>query len=364
MGKGFHNNSIGFFVSSESWIKHQHWHHEVSKALYGRGYHVSIITSKGGRLYTKSQRYGIPVYPYRKKIFLLTSILQLRKIFRKESISTLFINHPKDLRKASLAAWLAGVNKVIYRRGTVSPVKKNFINKWIFQRLIDEVITNSDANRDVMTGKKSKLFHRNKVNVIYNGLDISKFDEKPLMFHNFRKNGELIIGLLNGHFSNDRFLQMIQMIRRERKASSQYKFLIYGNGNKKSELGKKLKDLGVKGKLVYWDSRSKSLLDFMNSIDIFVSGYTRQSFNYPVLYAMALNKPVIGYDEGSNPELIRDNTNGFLLRFGDLQGAIKKIEALTDDELREKLGKEAGNTVRLKFNFEHSISKIEELINR
>ena len=361
MVKGFHNN-VGFFVSSDSWVNHQQWHHEVSKALFGRGYQVSVITSKGGRLYTKSKHYGIPVYHYKKRFLLLGSILHLKKIFRKDSISTLFISHPKDLRKASVAAWLAGVNKIIYRRGTVSPVKKNFINKWIFQRLVSEVITNSDANRDVMVRKKANMFHRNKVNVIYNGLNISRFDEKPLAFHNYRKNGELIIGMLTGHFSNKRFLQLIQLINRESGASSQYKFLIYGNGSQKTELGKKLRSQGVKGKLVYWDSRSKSLLDFMNSIDIFMSGYTRHSFNYPVLYAMALNKPVIGYDEGSSPELIRDNTNGFLMRFGDLQGVVKKLEALTDDTLRKKLGEEARNTVKMKFNFEQSIDKIEELI--
>ena len=364
MVKDINNNRVGFFISSESWINYQQWHHEVSKALFGRGYSVSVITLKGVKLFTKSRRFGIPVHSYKKRIFLLSSILHLSRILRKENISTLFINHPKDLKKASLAAWLAGVDKVIYRRGTVSPVRNNLINKWIFRLLISDVITNSDANRNVMIRKKSNMFQRNKVNVIYNGLDISRFDEKPLSTHNFRKNGELIIGLLTGHFNNERFLQLIQMIRREKETASQYKFLIYGRDDKKSELGKKLKALGVKGKLVYWDSRSKSLLDFMNSIDVFMSGNKRQSFNYPVLYAMALNKPVIGYDEGSSPELIRDNTNGFLLRSNDLQGAVKKLEVLTDDRLRKRLGEEARNTVRLKFSFEQSIDKIEELIQQ
>ena len=154
------------------------------------------------------------------------------------------------------------------------------------------------------------------------------------------------------------------MIKREHDAASKFRFLIYGNKNKNAELAKRLKGLGVKRKLVHWDTRSKSLLDFMNSIDIFMSGYTRHSFNYPVLYAMALNKPVIGYNVGSSPELIRDNMNGFLLKAGDLQDAIRKLEALTNDELRKKLGEEAKKTVRSKFNFEHSIDQIEELIEQ
>jgi glycosyltransferase involved in cell wall biosynthesis len=364
MAKDSHKNRIGFFVTSESWINHQQWHHEVSRALYGRGYEVTIIAPKNSKLHTKSKRYGIPVRRYKKRIFLLTAIIDLIRIFSRESISTLFINHPRDLRKAAIAARMAGVKKVIYRRGTVSPVKRNLINRWIFDRMITEVITNSDANRDIMIRKKPNLYHTDKINVIYNGLDISKFDNKNLAIHNFRENGELIVGLLTGHFRDDRFLKLIQMIKREHDAASHFRFLIYGNKNKNAELVKRLKGLGVKRKLVHWDTRSKSLLDFMNSIDIFMSGYTRHSFNYPVLYAMALNKPVIGYNEGSSPELIRDNINGFLLKYGDLQGAIRKLEALTDDELRKKLGEEAKKTVRSKFNFEHSIDQIEELIEQ
>ncbi|MFW5916384.1 MAG: glycosyltransferase family 4 protein [Bacteroidota bacterium] len=363
MAQKLHNKKVGFFISSDSWINYQQWPHEVSKALFGRGYPVYVISSKGGKLISKSKRYGIPVCPYKKRMFLLSSVLQLSGIFRRECISTLFINHPKDLKKASIAAWLAGVDKVIYRRGTISPVKDHIINKWIFRRLINDVITNSDANRDVMVRKKPSLFHRDKVNVIYNGLDISRFDEKQLTTHHFRKNGELLIGLLTGHFNNKRFLQLIQMIRRERETAPQYKFLIYGSGNEKAELSKKLKALGVKGELVYWDSRSKSLLEFMNSIDIFMSGFTKQRFNYPVLYAMALNRPVIAYNKGSSPEMIRDKTNGFLLDYGDLQGAVRRLEALTDNKLREKLGEEARNTVKLRFDFEQSIDKIEELID-
>ncbi|MEF8846369.1 MAG: glycosyltransferase family 4 protein [Bacteroidales bacterium] len=364
MTKDSHKNRVGFFVSSDSWINHQQWHHEVSRALYGRGYAVSIIAPKGSKLYSKSKRYGIPFSRFKKRIFLLTAIIELIKILRRESISTLFINHPKDLRKAAVAARLAGVKKIIYRRGTVSPVKRNLINKWIFNRMITEVITNSDANRDVMIRKKPKLFHKEKINVIYNGLDISKFDEKNLAVHNFRKNGEVIIGLLTGHFNKDRFIQLIRMINRDSGISSHYRFLIYGNKHKNSDLIKRLKGLGVKGKLVHWDSRSKNLLDFMNSIDVFMSGYLRHSFNYPVLYAMALNKPVIGYNVGSNPEMIRDNSNGFLLKSGDLQGAIKKLEALTDDQLRKRLGEEGRKTVRSKFNFQQSIDQIEELIEQ
>jgi glycosyltransferase involved in cell wall biosynthesis len=364
MGHHSHNNRIGFFISSESWINHQQWHYKVAKALYGRGYEIVAIAPKKSKLYAKLKRYGIQVYHFKPGFLFLPDVVRLSGIFRRENVDTLFLSHPKDVKKVSLAANFAGINKVIYRRGTVSKVKKNPINKWIFSNLISNVITNSDANKNLMPEKKNNLFSRNKINVIYNGLEFPEFDNRMLAQHHYKKNGELIIGLLTGHYNTGKFLQLLQMIKGDRDHAHKYRFLIYGNSNKKAELGNRLKNLGIERELISWDNRSKDLLEFMNSIDVFISASTKHSFNYPVLYAMALNKPVIGYDKGSTPEMVKNNTNGFLIRKGDLHGIREKLDALTDKDLRNRMGKEAKDTIKFKFDFERSIDRIEELIRQ
>ena len=193
MVQGFLGRKVGFFVSSESWINHQQWHYEVSKALYERGYEVSIITSKQGKLYIRSKRNGLPVCAYTKRKSLLRNLVQLIRILRKEEIAILFINNPRDLKRASLAARFAGVERVIYRRGTVSHVKKTLITKLIFNHLITRIITNSGANRELMLNEQSKLFQGQTIDVIYNGLNVHKFDNKSLVFHVFRNKGELVV---------------------------------------------------------------------------------------------------------------------------------------------------------------------------
>ena len=354
---------VGFFVSSDSWINHQQWHYHVSKALYERGYQVSVITSRKRMLYTKSRRYGVPVQSYRKGTFLFQSLSHLVRIFKHENITILFINHPKDLRKASIAAWLAGVDKVIYRRGTVSNISNNVINRWILRRLISVVITNSDANKEIMTRDKRTLYDPNKVEVIYNGLDIHKFDKKSLLSQNFRKNGEMVVGMLAGHFSKERFLQLVGLIQRDKQELHPYRFIVYGSKAHHDRLSKKLKAKGINGELVYWDTRSKNLLDFMNSIDVFFSANNHHCFNYPILYALALQKPVIGIDQGSIPEMIQDYTNGFLIRTDNIQAVTEKLQVLTDPDLRFRMGQAARNTVHRKFNFENAIDRIEEVIS-
>ena len=353
---------VGFFVSSDSWINHQQWHYQVSKALYDRGYRVSVITSRKRRLYAKSRRYGVPVQPYRKGTFLLQSIMHLVRILKHAHISILFINHPKDLRNASIAAWLAGVDKVMYRRGTVSHINNNLINRRILNRLISRVITNSDANKEIMTRDERTLYDPNKVEVIYHGVDINGFDQKSLLLHNFRKNGEMVVGMLAGHFSKARFLQLVSLIQRDKQKLHQYRFIVYGSRSHKDRLLRRLKAKCINGELVCWDTRSNTLLDFMHSIDVFFSENHHHYFNYPILYAMALQKPVIGIDQGSIPEMIQDYTNGFLIRTDNIQAVREKLQVLTDPDLRFNMGQESRKMVHRKFNFEHAIDRIEQLI--
>ena len=69
--------------------------------------------------------------------------------------------------------------------------------------------------------------------------------------------------------------------------------------------------------------------------------------------AMSMEKPIIATSVGGIPEMIYDDKTGFLVKEGDHQTWIKKIEILIEQkELSLRLGKNAKQLVIEKFNWE------------
>ena len=354
---------VCFYTSSSSWTNHQRWPYEMGRALFDRGQTVEILANPHGRLYAKGKRYGMIVKKFKKCGFLPADILKLARRLKRDQITTLFVNYPPDVKTGALAARIAGVKNVVYRRGTVSSVRKNVINRWILKRYITTVITNSDANRIWMLRSKSHMYRPEATRVIYNGLCLTGQRAASSNYYDYRNNGELMVGVMTGDVHPSRFLTLFELIRRERKDdAAHFRFLIYGNGHLIRSLKHKLKRNPELQKMLVWDSRSRNLVEFMNSIDVFVTGNTSNGFNHPLMYAMARYKPVIAYNEGSNPEIIRNNETGYLLNKGDVQGVKEKLDLLRSSDLRMRLGKEARRRLEQQFNKEQSIDQMEALL--
>jgi glycosyltransferase involved in cell wall biosynthesis len=70
-----------------------------------------------------------------------------------------------------------------------------------------------------------------------------------------------------------------------------------------------------------------------------------------LLEAMSMQIPVITTPVTGNPELIRDGENGLLVPAGDSASLADAIERLINDRpLREKLGKQARQTILESFD--------------
>ena len=73
-------------------------------------------------------------------------IIKLVRLFKKERPDVLIMNLPADLKSAGIAARLAGVKRIIYRRGSAIAVKDSFLNRLLFRYVLDDIIANSARN--------------------------------------------------------------------------------------------------------------------------------------------------------------------------------------------------------------------------
>jgi glycosyltransferase involved in cell wall biosynthesis len=84
------------------------------------------------------------------------------------------------------------------------------------------------------------------------------------------------------------------------------------------------------------------------------------AFGIVFLEAWACGKPVIAADFGAVSEIVHDNVNGLLVRYGDWQGIEKALISLIDDrKFRTRLGESGKQDVIKKYSIENMVQNTE-----
>ncbi len=357
---------ICFFNSCKSWGGGEKWHFEKSLRLYKKGYKTLIITNKKSELYKRVIKTPQSV----NKMFISNfSFLNIFKLFyliclfKKQNVKVLIINLPSDLKIAGPAARIANVDKIIYRRGSAIPIKDTFLNRFIFKNVVDEVIANSFKTKETILQNNSNFIEKNKIKVLYNGLDIKEFDDRNFEYIYNRQGNEILIG--NAGRLNKQKGQnfLIEIAANLKKRNINFKILIAGSGKIKKDLINYAKKLGVNDKIIFLDF-VENIKDFMQSIDIFALTSHWEGFGYVNVEAMVSNKPVVAFNISSNPEIIDDNKTGFLIEPYNIVDFTDKIEILCNNpKLREDFGIAGRKKVEDLFNEEKLFLQFENIIN-
>jgi glycosyltransferase involved in cell wall biosynthesis len=104
------------------------------------------------------------------------------------------------------------------------------------------------------------------------------------------------------------------------------------------------------------------LFEWYNKGDIFVYPSLYENFGQPILEAAAAGLPIISTPVGVAQEIITENETGFLFN-GDDQELASRINQLTDQSLRKKLGENARERVRNIFGWGEIIKQYLNLYN-
>jgi glycosyltransferase involved in cell wall biosynthesis len=360
------NNTICFFNSAKVWGGGEKWHHEISTGLYVKGYSTVVITNKKSELFNSINLTGQKVYAVKiSNLSFLNpfKVFSLKKLFLKEKIDIIIINLSADLKVAGIAAKLAGIKKIIYRRGSAIPVRNRWLNRFIFKNIVTGIISNSEDTKRTILQNNARLFAHDKIKVIYNGIDIKKYDldTKRKLF--VGSNDEIILGNVGRlvHQKGQRYL--IDIASELHKKSQKFKILIGGEGPLKKELVLYAQRLNVAGHIVFLGFIN-DIVAFMNSIDIFILTSLWEGFGYVITEAMLCHKPVVAFNVSSNPELIEDSKTGFLAEFNNIPDFTRKLTLLiNDNDLRVKQGKQGHIRVKSHFTIDKAVKEVENYLN-
>ena len=120
-------------------------------------------------------------------------------------------------------------------------------------------------------------------------------------------------------------------------------------------------DLNITNK-VFFHGKNTDPYAFLLSSSLFVLRSRSEGLPNVLLEAMSCGLPVIASNVGGNLDLIQSGKNGILFEEGNYKQLISAIETILDDkQLREKLGKNARQTIVSNYAMEQVCSTYIDL---
>ena len=203
---------------------------------------------------------------------------------------------------------------------------------------------------------------KEKVTVIPPGINLQKFttskkDINLLKEFNIPKNSKILLTACRLSFEKN----IDTLIKAFNKISKENVFLIIvGKGDQKWYLETLVKKLGLTKNVIFTGER-KDIERFYSIADLFVLPSIYEGFGLVYLEAMASGVPCIGskpdYPKiivGSN-EVIDDGISGYLVNPYSINSLVEKIQrVLSDDNLKNKLGRNAREVCEKKYKWENT----------
>lgn len=141
------------------------------------------------------------------------------------------------------------------------------------------------------------------------------------------------------------------------------KFLLVGEGPKRTALEKEAKDLGIEKNIIfagYLNDEDKNLA--LGLSDIVVLPSLSEGGSILALEAMSLKKPVVVTNVGAIPELVVDGKTGILVEPRDHEGLAEAIvKLLSKVDLANQMGEEGQKLFHANFSVERMVDSTSKV---
>lgn len=369
---------ICFFNTTKAWGGGEKWHFDVATRMHAAGMPVVVVTHKRSELKKRLEDFGM--HPFTVLISNLSflnpfKLLRLRTFFRTKQINTIVMNLPSDLKAAGIAAKMAGVERIIYRRGSAIPVRDSWLNRRLFKHVITEVLVNSRETKRTILANNPGLIDKNRIRVIYNGIRLQELKVSEQEIQQKQKTGEKdkindqlpdtrvpVIGNLGRLEKQKAQYLLIDLAVRLRKENVPFQIRIGGDGSLHDELSRLIRKHRLEDQFRL-TGYVHDVGAFMQEIDLFVLTSVWEGFGYVLAEAMACEKPIVAFDISSNPELVEHEKTGLLAKAGDVDDLAEKVkQLLSNPERCRKYGKRGREKVLRDFDFDKNYQKIRAFL--
>jgi glycosyltransferase involved in cell wall biosynthesis len=237
---------------------------------------------------------------------------------------------------------------------------------FVLKRFCDHVIAVAEEARQYhlqISGASS-----DRVSTIYNGIELSGFQELDREFERARVRAELGVPAHADLLTTVAVLRpqkgiqyMIRALPTVLVSKPNTYYVVVGDGVHRDTLIEEANNAGVSNRVIFTGMRN-DVIRLLTASDIFVLPTLTEALPTVLAEAMAAKIPIVASRVGGIPEMITDGQNGCLVESEDVAGlATACIDLLDHPEKRRAMGNEGWKIVHQQFNIERQVNKLEDL---
>jgi glycosyltransferase involved in cell wall biosynthesis len=233
------------------------------------------------------------------------------------------------------------------------------LDKTILRRFHRVVAVSEDIETELLRNRIS----RNKISLIFNGIDTSKFGDGS---GNIRREFNIddstkVIGTVARFTAEKGMPYLLEAAKELLNSFPDIVFMIVGDGPLKNDLAKKSIDLGISERVVFTGMRD-DMPEVYSAMDIFVLPSLKEGLPMVLLEAMSAGKPVVATSVGAVTRVIENGKEGLLVSPGDANELKRAITLmLTDGEFSRQVSRNAYNRVSGNFSSKAMCSRYLEI---
>jgi glycosyltransferase involved in cell wall biosynthesis len=204
--------------------------------------------------------------------------------------------------------------------------------------------------------------------VIHNGVDPEHWRAPgPEVSARIRRvlglaEGDYVVGMCAVLRPEKNHLQLVEALARLRSQGVAARALLIGDGPMRAAIEQRARSLGLAGEVLIagFQQDVRPLLSASDAIALCSTSV--ETFSLAALEAMALGRPVVLSDIGGAAEMVRSGSEGFLFPVADTRALVERLAALSDAELRSRMGAKARETVETRFSERAMVDRYEDLL--
>jgi glycosyltransferase involved in cell wall biosynthesis len=293
----------------------------------------------------------------------LSEIWSLSRLIRKRAPDIVHVHLFHAGRYGTLAAYLAGVRRIIRTKHSVplpgsKPAKSDILWNAFLPLVLTRVIGVSES-----VARQFKTPY-----VIYNGADTDYYNREKIdwtrredYIQQFGAKGYPIVGIVARFSKYKGYPVLLQAFSKLLCAWTDARLLIAGDGEERVHIESLAHELNISDRVIFLGS-IRNVREFLAILDLYVQPSVAEGLGISVIEALSMDLPVVATRVSGISEIITDGEDGLLTEPNDpeaLSGSMDRM--LRDETLREHVKKNARKTAVEKFGLKTMIKKYESL---
>jgi glycosyltransferase involved in cell wall biosynthesis len=345
--------NILFLNSAKKWGGNENWIKLITQALEKKEGFSGLLAYRREEVGDKfnTVKFRLPFQHFAD----IKTIIKLIKIVRTQNIKVLITTKQKDYVLAGVVSRICGIKNIL-RLGIVRSLRQSFIYRLVYHVLCDGIIVNAQKIKEILLD--TPFIHPERVDVIYNGIDVENIQSKARE-KKINRPFKFMICASGMLIPRKRFEILLQSFAQMVQENMNLNAGIYilGDGIERDRLQTTCVKLGIAERVIFLGFRQNPF-PYVKDCDVFVITSQNEGISNVMLEAMALKVPIITTDCGGAGEAIEHEKSGLIVNKDEIyQLKVYISDLLKNPQKRKVLSDTAFDTVCNKFSTAQMIDK-------